>query len=428
MWKRFSDGGDLMTGVLYGLVIAFNWMWLEGFYNFTLGLAGYALALGFLAKWDRLDLARTSLLAMLAVLVYFSHQMCFGALAFSVLLMAGLSASKGRWRNIALSVAALLPAVVLLVVYVYTRSGHSAGALEWSNLKSGSVTGWLTQLRTANPFMIVLTRNLPFSKASSYAPIFAPVVWIFAAIVCLFLGKRSVAANDERVVAARRWRPIFAALLFIFIAGALFAPDALAGGSVIRPRMTLFASIALVPLIVGSAKGIFRNVATVTLAVVFAFQCVAMWDYALTTSADAGELLAAADNVEDGQGIAAVTVTPSVLRYPTDPLIHVDGFMTGTRSVVAWDVYETSLMSFPVIARSDEDRAFISRLNNDSVIDRADPDAIVRLARDLDEGHDRIVMLAVWNGDESVRDALEKWYEPVPARSQGRAEIFRRRP
>ena len=48
-WLRMQVCGpdaDLKMSVLLGAALAFNWMWLLGFYNFIIGVIGFAFALG----------------------------------------------------------------------------------------------------------------------------------------------------------------------------------------------------------------------------------------------------------------------------------------------------------------------------------------------------------------------------------------------
>jgi hypothetical protein len=420
LWMGVSEGTSPVTGVMYGLAIAFNWLWLEGFTNFTIGLALYALAVGLFARWNRLNVLRILILALLGVALFFSHELCFAALLLSTGLFALARARSDGGRSLVFLAGALTPAVVLVVVYHLLAPAGAVAANPWEGLPE-TIADWATRIRTTNPFMIILTRWRPFSDAAtSYNPLFAPVIWMFAAVVCLLIG-RFKGARSAGVAS------VFTILCVIFAAAALFAPDALAGGSLLRPRMAMFAAIAIVPVISRQSVRGLRLVATVLLSCVFVYQTAAMWDYSLTTSRDAGDLMAASNAFHDGDGLVAVAVLSGDLRYPTMPLAHADGFLPGDRSSVVWDVYETSLPTFPVIAKTAADRDLIYRLNSWSVILGPGADEREGFLRTLDEAGPRVNVVAICNGDDSLLRSLARHgYEPLPEISRGETKFYGR--
>ncbi len=73
-WLRFQTVGreGLTTAFLVGAVLAFNWMWFLGFYNFIIGVIGFAFTLGLYWRWrETLDLRRSLILSALFIVVFF---------------------------------------------------------------------------------------------------------------------------------------------------------------------------------------------------------------------------------------------------------------------------------------------------------------------------------------------------------------------
>src|SRR5688500_12077965 len=85
-WLAYAIGGTESSGVgvAMGTALAFNTPWLLGFFSFIIGIAGACFTLGLLWHWrSRMTAARTVVLSLLVLAVYFSHLVGFGALLVS---------------------------------------------------------------------------------------------------------------------------------------------------------------------------------------------------------------------------------------------------------------------------------------------------------------------------------------------------------
>lgn len=116
--RRF--GGGIVGALIAGHVIG-GWVFLKGLLNFHLacGIGLLYLALLF-PRDERLKPRRVGLLMCIATLVTVAHPFAFMVIA----VIAGISVvilRWGRWRSIALALSTLVPAGLVLVVFLYGR-------------------------------------------------------------------------------------------------------------------------------------------------------------------------------------------------------------------------------------------------------------------------------------------------------------------
>jgi hypothetical protein len=222
-------GGWVMV---WTLPLAPSFLLHMGFYNFCLGMLLLLLSVGF---WQRRQ-ARPSAISLLALAwlllaIYFSHLMALAAAYLLLALVslvpapqAGVAAGK---RIIGLALAAV-PSFLLVLGYLLSQS---PGSVAWPDFKAvvrdyGQLSGLWSYALAEMELMRV------------YA--FATVC-----LACVLFWRRADASGGGWLAAA-----------LLFALGSFVAPDALAGGGLVRERCQFLTFLCL-PL--GAAQGQVRS-------------------------------------------------------------------------------------------------------------------------------------------------------------------------
>lgn len=436
-WLRFQTHGreGLTTAFLVGAALAFNWMWFLGFYNFIIGVIGYAFALGLYWRWrERLNLPRAAVLSVLFVVVFFSHLISFAMLAGSVLVVAATVASPNTKRAFVWTGAALLPVLPFVVGYKLSTEAGGAASPVWRYLENPlSPSNWFLRLQAADPFQLLTRKGFPFVEANSNAfALFSPFLWLAAALLVLaaatWLFKRR-----ERFL-TRQSLPFV-----LIVAGAILfwvlAPDDFgkAHGSFLRERVLLCGLICFVPLYRASADTrLLPRAAVVLLIFVVGFQTFALWEYALNANALANEYLSARSAIVDGDRLGSVQFIENGCRYKSNPLSNLNTLYGVGKPARVWDNYEIGYYLFPVTAKNPSDRQFAFDFREASSFELCDPnenvaDKLNQLNRLMNSQPERINAILIWNGDNREMPFLKESYEDAPIYQNGRVKLYRRR-
>jgi hypothetical protein len=434
VWLRHEVAGEdgLNTSVLLGCAIAFNWLWLVGFYNFGIGLIVSIFALGLFYRWkEEMTVARTVAIAALILLTYFSHLISFALLSGSLFIVAFTARKDSSLRSILTVILAILPSLPLAIAY--ERASHAQAALTpvWRSLADPfSLTAWLRQIRMADPFVLISRKTFPFVELQSELfAVFAPTLWI--AVVLILLIVSTIRAKARRGGAVRAQAPFFILFLMTGLA-ALFAPDdfGIARGGILRERLALFTIVFMVPLFASNA-GLLKRTAQIALATVIAFQTAVLWEYALYSDKVGREFVASAGYLGAARSNASVTVYDAEPRFHSLPEPQVNGFHAIGGNTAVWDNYEIGHSIFPLIARNGFDKDFVLGLTSSNVFLPSDgpqlrADKMSRLESLLANDGGRLETLLVWGGSPEIDAIVVRYFGPEPFYQKDRIRLFRR--
>ena len=431
-WLRLKTVGaeGLKTSFLIGAALGFNWLWQCGFYNFLIGVCCFVFSVGLFYNWrEKMNLGRALLLSLLFLLAYFSHIVSFAILAGSILLLAFTVSRENIKRNLLWIFAALLPVLPLIVIYKSVSASGGGFFPVWRNLANpSSPASWLSQMRTADPFILISRKSFPFFDGNSiYFAIFTPLLWILAGYVALIAA--SYFDKDKTGFLSRN-NLIFAFLFISCVFGAMFAPDdfGLTNGSVLRERLLLCGLIFFIPLFRVNNSLKLKRLAKFCLLFVIGFQNLAMWDYALQANAEAKEFLSAQTVISPEDKLASIVLVEDGLRFHSLPATQMNNYLGIQKNAVIWDNYEIGHYLFPVVARNIADKQFVFEFTQRSAFSLNDPnqnfeDKLSRLDACLAENHGKISALALRGNDTRVEAVLGKWFEPVF--ENGKIRVFR---
>lgn len=217
-----------------GIPVALGWSLHVGLYNFTASLALWLVVVGYYARVrERLDVPRLALLAVLLLLTYFSHPMSLLVALFTVGLLAAAEGiatwrATGSPRPLALRFGALLAA-----------AAPAATLLVWFLLDPGEVVPRETPRGVWESFVGTTLFRWPVAAVSpgdtGWATALAWVTWV---VVVVLLGHRAARRH------AHRWDVLLVVPLVMGTC-AIVLPDRMAGGTLVQPRLAIYALLAL---------------------------------------------------------------------------------------------------------------------------------------------------------------------------------------
>ena len=432
-WLRYSvsGGAGLVLVVLLAAVVGLNKIWLLGLYNFVIGATVVIAAFGLLVRWrGQLTSRRAIVMAVCFALAFFSHFISFGVLG----LIAGIyilgAAGIRRIRSLGLLAMATVPTMPFAIAYQAMTAREAAMSPVWYFLTAPSISTLFLYLRSTDPLFIISRRYIPFLEVESpLTALASPILWIVLAIMSLvvFAWLRGGVETESR---SRKPELLVAAvaLLLTFV-----APDELGSGegSLIRPRFLLIAISLVIAVISIPRPVIVRTGVAALVAVVFAYQTAALWEYALRYEDEIAEFEPVIEKVTNGERLASVIVFDEQLRFFPSPIQRIGSLAAIGRDVVAWDTYEAGYYFFPVVAADPADRRALVGYSTANILRPLSPEvnfdvAFAQLSEQLNENHARIDVLMVRGRNDRVDALVKKWFGPEPFYETPRFRLFRR--
>jgi len=433
-WLRIQTVGfdGVKTSMLIGAAMGFNWLWLVGFYNFTIGTVAFLFTLGlFYRRREKLGVTDAIVLSLLLLFTYFSHIVGFLILFGSIFILLLFVSRQNRIKTFLLTFAALLPVIPLAVMFRNLSESSEGFAPVWRSLNDPySISSWIYQIRVVDPFIIISRKAFPFvSGYSNFYAIFTPSLWLLIAFLCLAAASYFYYRSEPQSL--KPYYP-FVVLVAGSLGLALFGPDDFqqTNGGVLRERWFIAGMLLFIPIFRIGMSAMLKRAAQLCLVFVIAFQTLAVWDYATTSSSQAAEFLTAAPYLQNSPSSVTVTFDDESLRFHAHTVPQLNCYNGIGHDNIIWDNYEFGHYLFPVVTKSTADRHFIHTITRGDFYALDDPNdgfeiRLDRLRSSLEEYNERVDTLAVWGTEPTVEAVLQKWFEPVPYFQNGRVRLFR---
>ena len=427
---------DYPTAMFLSFVIAFNWMWFLGFYNFILGAIGFGLTLGFWWRWrENLNPAKSLIIILLLLFVFFSHLISFVILAGT---LGFLSLTNWRApyfkRTFVWTLVSILLTLPFFFNYLILSRSNAGLSPSWGFLENPfSPSSWFLHLRSADPFQLISRKAVPFVEASSgLFAVFSPSLWLIVALVCLaaatflWLKKSEPAAKRNCLI----WGALFILQAFLWIA----APNDFgkSHGGFLRERVLLLALICFVPFFLPGKNAFLKIAANACLVFILIFQTLVVFNYAREANDVANEVLEARNYIGEGESFGSIVLNRESCKFKPIPRSNLTPFIAIGKSTRVLDNYELGYYLFPVIARDADDRQFIYEFRESNTFDFCDPSTqfepkFERLSKLLESRHEKIDVLLVWGDDERIDALVSRWFENAPFYQNKYVRLFRRR-
>jgi hypothetical protein len=431
--RHTTSALNVPIALIFGAVLGFNSLWLVGFYNFNIGLVSAVVGVGLYFRWRvSMSVARAAALALIFVFTFFSHAIAFIILAAAISILAVLPTSIITKRNLSLTVASIAPVFVVGVLYKLSSGSSGNFVPIWSSLKDPySISDWINQLRSFDSLVIISRKTFPFFQGESVGfAVFTPLLWV--AVGLLFIAAASWPAVKQM---ERPWMNTYFPFAVLF-AGcmlvALFWPDFLkfenSAGGILRERVFLAGLIFLVPLFRFDKNRCWTKPIVASIFIfVFAYQCAAVWEYAIRSDRDAAEYLSAEPHLENGSTMTALVFDDTARRFSSNPISSLDNYFAIGGDVFVWDNYEFGHYLFPVVLKNDADRRFAFDYTSSNTYDLSGDEKLAKLTSVFSNDHERIDTLLVWGSNDKLEPAFKPYFESEPYFANGRVRLCRHR-
>lgn len=307
---------------------AWNLLFQYGFYNFSYSLAFFPWIVGCWWRYRAAPgLGFALKINLLLWLCYFSHILSF-ALALVVIGILWLSTLRWEsWRRHLLHVPILLPQVILPIWFLLQNTGGEVPD-HWGLRR---LFLYFASLRV----LVTLDRDQQ---------------WIAGAVVLLFL-LLFVLTLARKI----RQRPLFQQedvfLLLALLATLLYAvsPQGFAGGAILKPRLSLYPWLLLIPWLSPGLSPKIRKSATAALALGALLYAGYMTYLYRVYGGEVARYLAALEPIRPNTRVLPILFERT---GPTDYLSHAFGYKALEKGLIDWDNYEAKYSFFPTRFRS----------------------------------------------------------------------------
>jgi hypothetical protein len=373
----------------------YNYLFQFGFYNFSMSLALFPWILGLWWRHrERPGPAFAMGINLLLGLCWLSHPLSFALaiLAIGVLWLATLR--KDTWRRHLLHVPILAPQGFLPLWYLAAVGGQEVGS-SWGFRRMWLYLSHLGALASLDRVQERLAVGL---------------AWTFLLLFALTLWRRLTAKPRPAFEAGDAF--LLLALLAILVY--FFSPEGMAGGTMLKNRLSLYPWLLLIPWL-SPRIGLWGK-----RAVVGALSLAALFGLAVVLRAYQAQSAAMRGYLE---GLAAVKPDRRVLPLffshqgrgaRMDMLGHAISYAALEKGLVDWDNYEATFSFFPVLFRESAPPPDTAQLEIDP-----------RSLR-LKDWRRRADYLYVWDmppGDPFAK-RLRRYYRPVA--THGSAVLWER--
>lgn len=306
-------------------LFGYNWFLLMGFYNFCLSMPLALFVIGYgLRHRGVLNPRRLVLMAVLFLLLYFSHLVSFGVAALALLVAFGCFGQRRLYALGQLAVSAI-PALVC-GLWNYSGGTHADTPVYWLPVN----------LHAANTITFKIGPLFRFGEAIWFA-----ALWCVLGF-CLYRTVRSSrpAKTEDRIV----WG-------FVAVAVALcwFVPYNLLGGTSLNDRFALYVGLFLIAAISWKALEPSKNLLFVAFTVLVAAQLLYLHISFRQWNQQLAPFTRAAQHIDPQVRVLPLLFSENVVGFYANPLLHADSHALLQKRGVSPCNYEAYLDHFPAV-------------------------------------------------------------------------------
>ncbi len=427
-----SNHFEKILSLFIGTILAFNWLWFLGFYNFIIGFIGYIFAIGLFWKWrEELDFNRTLILAVLNILVYLSHLISFGMLLGGIGIICVFAISQDRKKNWLFAAASFIPTIPLLISYKSLSTSGGSVYPNWFYLHNiFSIKDWINHFQAADPFQLISRSAFPVTSLNSGVfSIFSAFLWLFVVIILLlFVTWIKRLQNNFNLKESLPWLLIFGFSVFFW----MFAPDDFGNshGSFLRERVLLCGLVCFIPIFRIEKATWLKITSSIILISLIIFQTFVLWEFSSSTNKVAENYLSAKPFINDTDKLVSIVMIENGCRYKANPLTNLNPLLGIGKNTRIWDNYELGYYLFPVVIKNKDEQQFIFDLRQSNAINVCDKgENVTEKLNNLEElfqqHHNKFTVLLVWNGDERIKPIISEWFEEEPFYIKDKVKLYR---
>jgi hypothetical protein len=365
----------------------YNQLFQFGFYNFSISLGVFCFVLGFWWRHrERPDLRFAVGINLLLWLCWFSHPLSFGLalLAIAVLWLATLR--PATWRRHLRHLLILVPQLPLPLWYLRTQESETL-----------AVTRSFRELRK-----YLWPPKVLFSFSRLQLRLGEWLAAILLILVVLTLWRQTLRREEGRCWPVPREADAFLLLVACAVLLFFFAPEEMAGGTMVTNRLSLYPYLLLIPWLSPRPGPRWKAAAVAFLALGALVNLGYLVHWYRVLGEEMRQFVAGLDPVRPNSRVLPLVFQRRLASGYTDVFGHATGYAALEKGLIDWNNYEATLTYFPVRFRPDVRfpqlegvefdpgtlRVRVNRPRIDSVYTWRMPEGErlrLRLARDYDE-------------------------------------------
>lgn len=309
----------------------YNGMFQFGFYNFSLSLGLFFFILGLWWKHrERPSPGFAVKINLLLGLCYFTHILSLGLALISIAVLWLVTLRRGAWKRHLLHVPLLLPQIFLPLWYMLRLGGGSVpSALSFQSLAK---------------YLLRLGVLFSFSKTQLLmATTLSGIILVFALLTFL---RRNLEGGSRRL----SFREVdgFLLLSALFVLLYFVSPDETSGGSVLKPRLSLYPFLVLIPWIAPRFTPRARRAAVAGLALLAVLDVGYQVRWHRLLDGEIQEYLAGLEGVPRHARLLPLTFDTHGSAAVLPILGHAASYAALEKSLIDWDNYEAAVGFFPI--------------------------------------------------------------------------------
>jgi hypothetical protein len=301
---------------------AYHQLFQYGFYNFSISLALFPWILGY--WWRNREapgLAFAVKINLILWLCYFSHILSFLLALASIGVLWLATLRRESWRRHLLHIPILLPQVVLPVWFFLQNNGGEVPD-HWP-------------LRRLLRYFASLQVLQTFGEAQRWYGMALAALFLLLLVLSLWRRSRRPILRQEDA---------FLLLALLFMALYIFSPQGLAGGSLLKPRLSLYPYLLLIPWFSLKLGARAKRAGTAVLAFTALLYLGYLTHWYRVRGAEVAQFLTAFEPVRPNSRVLPLLFERT---GPTDALSHSVGYMAIEKGLIDWDNYEARYPFFP---------------------------------------------------------------------------------
>lgn len=387
--------------VILSFTFIYNYLFLMGFYNFAVSVPLFLLALGYWWKHkDEINRTRIVLLNLFIVITYFAHLISYALILFSIALLALLHFRRD-FKRILITGCYLLPAAVLLLVYLPT-----------SDLLAGEPPEFgLGRLRGLFANLIGMHVLVAYAEPPSGLSAIVSVVLLFLAVVTIWQNMKD---SEEVNLGQRAFLCLAIGLLGLYF----ILPNAIGPSGWINDRIAILATLVTFAWFRGFDKLQWQRVFTAVVTLLALVNIIYVGVAFKKLNAEIGEFNAFVQRVEKNKVILPLHFEPRGSSARVGIFVNAANYYCLDNGCINLGNYEIQFDYFPVRFNAD----FETPLDEKEWVQIVhwQPEKI-----DLCDYADNVDYLLLWDTPDEpvVAEAIEACYTLVA--SEGKLKFFR---
>ena len=386
--------------VILSFVFVYNYLLLMGFYNFAVSVPLFFLALGYWWKHkDEMNVKRIALLNLIIIITYFAHLISYAFILFSIALLA-LFHFKRDFKRILITGCYLLPAAILLLVYLPTSDLLTGGPPEFGLERVGELFANLIGMHVL----------ISYTEPPSWISVAVSAFLIFLVVTTLWQNRRDPTAEHPAQKA-------FLCLAIVLLGLYFILPNSIGPGGWVNDRLAILATLAIFAWFRGFDTLRWRRAFTAVVTLLAFVNLIYIGILFKRLNTEIGEFNAFVEQVEKNSVILPLHFDPSGSSERVGIFVNAANYYCLDNGCINLGNYEVQFDYFPVRFNAD----FETPLNEKEWVQIVhwQPERI-----DLCDYADNVDYLLLWDtpDEPSVAEAIEVCYTLIA--SEGKLKLY----